>query len=87
MPRYIDADKIRYEEKENIDGYVYSEVVSRNKIDSMPIEDVKPVIHAKWVQVDDNKERCSNGETIYCRDSYPYKRNNYCPNCGAKMEE
>lgn len=87
MPRYIDADKIRYVEKENIDGYVYSEVVSRNKIDSMPIEDAKPVIHSKWVRVDDNKERCSNCETIYCIYSYPYKRNNYCPNCGAKMEE
>lgn len=56
-------------------------------IEYMPEEDVAPVVHGKWVRVDDNKERCSNCETIYCIYSYPYKRNNYCPNCGAKMEE
>lgn len=49
-------------------------------------EGVALVINGKWVQVDDNKERCSNCGTIYCIYSYPYKRNNYCPNCGAKME-
>lgn len=79
MPKYIDISKIQYEEKENIDGYVYSEVVRRSKIESMPAEDVKPVIHAKWIY-DEDCVICSHCGKAFSLSS------NYCPNCGAEME-
>lgn len=83
MPRYIDADKIHYHEKENIDGYVYSCVADKNEIDSIPTEDVQPVVHTEWVDNEIPKSilyACSN--CGFPSGAYSF---NYCPNCSAKM--
>ena len=53
-------------------------------IDDMTAADVAPVVHGKWV----NGCQCS-----VCGDRHgPYNSRhrpyyNYCPNCGAKMDE
>ena len=86
MARYIDADNIRYHEKENIDGYVYSEVTNRDEIDRIPTEDVKPVIHAKWIKgkhEDTDYSICSNCKSLHNR----WVSYRYCPDCGAKMDK
>ena len=87
MARYIDADNIRYHKKENIDGYVYSEVVNKYEIDSIPTEDVRPVIHAKWIPTMSEKEaycsRC-NGFVTY---NPLFATDKYCRFCGAKMDK
>ena len=62
-------------------------------INEAPAADVAPVVHGRWVDVgeryDDYDEcfysvfKCSNCGTA--KEEYP--TSNYCPNCGAKMDE
>ena len=47
----------------------------------------KSVVHGHWEQVDDTKCRCSNCDIIALIGLYPHGDMNYCPNCGAKMDE
>ena len=59
-------------------------------LNSIPAADVRPVVRGKWVSVPHKLSRvCS-----LCWHDEPYKFAekdvevyNYCPNCGAKMEE
>ena len=49
-------------------------------ISDMPAADVAPVVHGKWKRYGKNLGECSEcGEIVSVR-------NNYCPNCGAKMD-
>ena len=50
-------------------------------IEDMPAADVAPVRHGRWKRCGKNLGECSEcGEIVSVR-------NNYCPNCGAKMDE
>ncbi len=51
-----------------------------------PAADVAPVVHGRWIQVDDTKCKCSECEVITLIAQYPHGDKNYCPNCGAKMD-
>ena len=58
----------------------------RKHVMEMPKEDVKPVVHAHWIKsnydnVDGTIYECSNCNTVM------FNAWNYCPHCGAKMEE
>lgn len=68
-------------------------------IDSLPAADVAPVVHARWVECDwlepcvhgfgtiryKNKGlKCTNCVHVFKNDIL--WRDNYCPNCGAKMD-
>ena len=53
----------------------------------MTAADVAPVVHGHWEQVDDTKCRCSRCDIIALIGLYPHGDKNYCPNCGAKMDE
>lgn len=62
-------------------------LIGVKKGDSVPAADVAPVVHGRWTQVDDTKCRCSNCDIIALIGLYPHGDKNYCPNCGAKMDE
>ena len=52
-------------------------------IDRIPVADVAPVKHGKWIQT--NVFECSECEYSFEPEGYlPFF--NYCPCCGAKMD-
>ena len=58
----------------------------RKHVMEMPKKDVKPVVHAHWIKsnydnVDGTIYECSNCNTVM------FNAWNYCPHCGAKMDE
>lgn len=58
-------------------------------IEDMPAADVAPVTHGRWISKNPHGYEwtfvCSNCGYV---DGFPFNdRHNYCPNCGAKMDE
>ena len=55
-------------------------------INEAPTADVAPVVHGHWIRQDESFTRfkCSNPE---CGAENYGGFENYCPNCGAKMDE
>lgn len=103
MARYIDADKMIYEIRHNlwdwscVDDIRTSLVLKQTitDIENQPSEDVAPVIHAHWTityestaGVTDAKcSNCGYESLAYENDVHTDERCNYCPCCGAKMDE
>ena len=91
MSRYIDADMITYQNYIRVDACCSAETepyVTKNFIDDMPEEDVAPIVYGKWKMNSDYPDTliCSNCDSKY--DVIWIDRgSNYCPHCGAKMEE
>ncbi len=94
--RLIDADavlRIIEEIKSNKDipkNYGTLLDISR-KIRSLPTIDAEPVIHGHWVENRDRAELqliCSQCGYDYIEaDPDCIERHNFCPHCGAKMDE
>ena len=59
-------------------------------INQLSREDVEPVIHARWIEwgTFGDLARCSScGADSFTMHFVRTNNFNYCPNCGAKMEE
>lgn len=84
--RPIDADALL--EKMQRTSRYFSVVYD---VDAMPTLDVAPVVHGRWVLLDE----CYN-EGVYCSACHKkvYKKcyanqkikSKFCPNCGARMD-
>lgn len=93
MSRYIDADKAKEKKVYSEDRHEY--VVPVAELDWLPTADVQEVMHGHWIEKAlDNfrKVECScsicgwSGVENY--DSYVDIHDfEYCPYCGAKMDE
>lgn len=63
------------------------------EIDSIEPSDVAPVVHAKWIdRTEEEGEgywKCSNCEEpwVLIEGTPAENKMNYCPSCGAKMED
>ena len=58
-------------------------------VEEMPLADVAPVVHGKWVPSEENPSFlvCSACRDCYVVDEWADgKKWMYCPNCGAKMD-
>ena len=56
-------------------------------IEDMPTADVAPVVHGQW---ETNSDRPDSLICSVCKcgfDMWKHDPHNYCPNCGAKMDE
>ena len=65
------------------------ECIIDEAIKNAPTIEAKPVVHGRWISKNHHGYEwvfvCSNCDYI---DGYPFNdRPNYCPNCGAKMDE
>ena len=57
-------------------------------IEDMPAADVAPVRHGRWEEASDGDGIvCPFCRTDFCTIIYDTEYFNYCPNCGAKMDE
>lgn len=80
MPRYVDLDRI------DPLTATYSVGMAREIIlNVLPVEYVRPVIHASWIRNNANSCYCSRCLDIWT--SQTIKSMRYCPSCGAKMDE
>lgn len=85
--RLIDADKILYFKGKDIigkDAYM----TQKDVIDEMPTVDARPIRHGHWERLYANNYKCSVCGSWWTDDGDTYLIEfNYCPNCGAKMDE
>ena len=95
MPEYIERDtliaKILVIRPSGVFTEAFKHLVLKI-ISEQPIADVQEVRHGKWILLNE----CAN-EGIYCsachkkvyQTDYANQKlkSNYCPNCGAKMDE
>ena len=57
-------------------------------IENFPNADVTPVRHGRWEEASDGDGIvCPFCRTDFCTIIYDTEHFNYCPNCGAKMDE
>ena len=98
MSEYIEREallrKFNHDDMEN-DGHDFVHLnVARKAIEEAPAADVAPVVHGRWILLGKNEhdyetsveEKCSLcGRYVYRYDTE--LQDNYCPNCGAKMDK
>ena len=99
MSRYIDADELRKEVEDSMERNPHESgnLRSNHRVEhkhfmrlicSQPTADVVPVIHARWEYDMDGIYKCLN---CFAETKVPDRMNRpiyeYCPYCGAKMDE
>ena len=73
------------------EGFLDCAEEARDAVKDFPAADVVPVKHGKWLHTDyalhwTAKDECSEC-TYHALDRDDLSHYNYCPNCGAKMDE
>ena len=90
MPRLIDADAliIAFCENPSYSASMFSKI--RARINAAPTIEAEPVVHGRWEKSPHlyGFVRCSvcHGCTVW-DEWVDGKKWNYCPNCGAKMDQ
>lgn len=94
MANYIDCNEVMGIINDSNLFKSYNEYSSVfDAIDNLPVADVAPAIHAKWVE-----EYDFGGSSYYCSNckedaltkvetDYDYVCSKYCPHCGARMDK
>ena len=84
MAEYIEREKLL----RDINHYHLSDGKFQHWVEVQPAADVAPVVHGRWIE----RERYTFGVMYDCSicDNRILDNGhswNYCPNCGAKMDE
>lgn len=89
LREYLDGGQLmaKYITKEAALNTIFSEPPEAHypswyaeRIKALPIADVMPVVHGRWIHHDDGVVTCSQCGNAESSDSY------YCRYCGAKMD-
>lgn len=91
MPEYIDRDKTIEEFKTCGAVFTYGVDVCNGVISRLiiqPAADVAPVVHGKWEYKEERGMLITNKCSICGQilTTMVGEKKNYCPNCGAKMQ-
>ena len=90
--RLIDADALHYI-MEDTEKPKQMDHIRRFMVDKAPTIDAEPIRHGHWIPVNPDMYRAEYFECsvcgMYSRDGLFRKElgYEYCPNCGAKMDE
>ena len=99
--RLIDADAFKAQLQREIDIYfdengggIHTAMEARDEVDNAPTVDAVPVRHGKYIGTEFDgyadgcpvyyEWKCSECGCVFEEEEPTY---NYCPNCGAKMDE
>lgn len=85
--RLINAEAFhKFIEKQD-EGADYTIYHFKEWLEQQPIIEAKPVVHGHW---ETNSDRPDSLICSVCKcgfDMWKHDPHNYCPNCGAKMDE
>ena len=81
--RLIDADKLLAMVKKNA-PFIYHIILPIVALTHT--EDAEPVRHGYWIDVRDKFNYCMGVKCSKCGRRVKNGGENYCPNCGAKMD-
>ena len=89
MAEYIEREKAQAYAREGLDlinkSYWTADEV-RDFLGHIPAADVRPVIHARWIDRKHGSATCSNCKRIH-KDVYDDDNMDaFCRSCGARME-
>ncbi len=84
MKEYVDRQLI-LNHKRRMSGFDFTEefwdeAVLCEDIKNVPAADVREVVHSSWIH---------RGSYVVCKacGAMPYSPSNFCPKCGAQMDE
>ena len=89
MVRYIDDEAFK---RKLIDEKNFFPAIVARALEEMPTADVVEVKHGEWIPVQYTYFGLKRYECSKCKDDeywqkrYLEHKENYCPNCGAKMD-
>ena len=97
MAKYIDCEALKVDlnhrlnflmgENGEYDHYTSGFDEAVTKVENFPSADVAPVRHGRW---ETNSDRPDTLICSVCKcgfDMWKHDPHNFCPNCGAKMDE
>ena len=95
MAKYINLEELmkfpirrnHYDKEHGNEHFIYGIETVLEYAENLPAADVAPVVHGRW---ETNSDRPDTLICSVCKcgfDMWKHDPHNYCPNCGAKMDE
>ena len=95
MAKYIKLEDLmkfpirldHYDKEHGSKDFIYGIETMLEYAENLPAADVAPVVHGRW---ESNSDRPDTLICSVCKcgfDMWKHDPHNFCPNCGAKMDE
>lgn len=85
MVEYIEREKV-LSKAAPVEG-CFSDMISAYDVVMLPAADVAPIRHGRWGTHSDRPDSLICSVCNCGFDMWKHDPHNYCPNCGAKMQE